>query len=230
MRSKNPIRNYNIQKTNVGLKAYIFILNSAVQNFTPAAQDFSGCLLTNALRKSHVPFIMFYRRILTRVKPSRPGRYSLPSRAHYRQSSFPPSIFTLSPEDRWTRSWVDFRYCALRWVSSISSLRSHLLRSPIRSRTINAERRVSPLSSQSMSRKTSAINHRPPSFRFRLEDRAELRRERAGDGQQQSQKRETTWKTLKVSFNLAQPQKSAGNGQKCGEWLGRSCGEKYSKN
>lgn len=80
------------------------------------------CVITHKMRKSHVPFIMFYRRILTRVKPSLLG----PALLFAWPCSlspiplFPRSGFTHYLEDRLTRSWVDFRYGAPRWVSNIS--------------------------------------------------------------------------------------------------------------
>lgn len=65
-----------------------------------------------------------------------------------------------------------------------------------------------------MSRKTSAINHRPPSFRFRLKDatRAELRNEQAVEAEQQSQIRKAYMRNS-VAFNLNQPQTSAKNAE-----------------
>lgn len=47
---------------------------------------------------------------------------------------------------------------------------SHSVRFPIASRTVEVKGSVSPISSQIMSRKTSAIVHRLPSFRFRRGD------------------------------------------------------------
>lgn len=114
---------------------------------------------------------------------------------------------------------------------------SHLLRFPIPSRTVDAERSVSPNSSHIMSRKTCVINHRLPSFRFRRQDTtwSELRREKErlaldGSGVTTLNKESAYKSVIKCGSEVLRvdlPTTSARNGQKCGELdVGESVGKK----
>lgn len=125
---------------------------------------------THQIWKPHVPFIMFYCGILRGAKPSLISSREIQGitptstdRVHCRQTFFfYLSIFTLSVAGR-LPIWCSSPVVGL----TFQHLQSDLLRFPFPSWIADTEHRISLNSSPVKSRKTSAINHSPSSFRFR---------------------------------------------------------------
>lgn len=115
---------------------------------------------------------MFYCGILRGAKPSLISSREIQGitptstdRVHCRQTFFffsYLSIFTLSVAGR-LPIWCSSPVVGL----TFQHLQSDLLRFPFPSWIADTEHRISPKSSPVKSRKTSAINHSPSSFRFR---------------------------------------------------------------
>lgn len=117
--------------------------------------------------KPHVPFIMFYSRILRRAKPclSVAGKSNGPTdRVHRRETFF---LSLLLSEHSLTCRRVDFRYGAPLWVSHISKVTRSYFLSRHGLVTPSVGFHQIPVRSSPGKQHQSIIP--PPSFRFRWE-------------------------------------------------------------